>query len=223
MKQIIYLSALTILLLSFTEKSAKNSSSVIAAGDTIKFHKLKKLTVVGYFDGDRIQDTIFQHNFSRLTKTEIDNSADPYQNEWETFVKWFYEQDADMFLTINNNKHDTLHLGPAQGLYCLINIGDNNADGKDEIALVIDYLDWSRMNSCLIFSLCEGKWTLLKQFGVHEDAFNFTTEEAPLFNNVKNFLEYEHGKWVYKDYLDDGYNNPKDFGKMMQLKLDRCK
>lgn len=193
------------------------------ADDKVKLHKLEKLFVVGDFDGDRNQDTIFQHNFSRLTQSEIEQAADPFQNEWDTVVKWFYDQDADLYLTINKSGKDSLSLGTAQGLYCLINIGDNNADGKDEIALVIDYLDFSRVNSCKVYSLCGDKWTLLKQFGIHEDAFNFTSEKAPLFKIIKEYLEFDNDKWVYKDYSQDGYDNSEDVGKMLPLKLDKCK
>lgn len=206
-----------------TEKTVDNSIVHKVLEDKIKLHKLEKLFVVGDFDGDRKQDTIFQHNFSKLTNTEIDNSADPFQNEWDIVVKWFYDQEADLYLTLNKSNQDTLHLGTAQGLYCLINIGDNNADGKDEIALVIDYLDFSRVNSCKIFSLCNDKWTLLKQFGVHEGSFDFTTDKAPIYESIKDHLEKQNGKWVYKDYSQDGYDNQEDVGKMLSLKLDRCK
>lgn len=226
MKQTFYILTLLLGLLSCNsraEKTVDHSTVGKTIDDSVKLHQLKKLSVVGDFDGDKKQDTIFQHHFSRLTKTEIEQAADPFQNEWDTVVKWFYHQDADLYLTIYNRNKDTLRLGTAQGLYCLINIGDNNADGKDEIALVINYLDFSRVNSCKIYSLCSDKWTLLKQFGIHEDAFNFTSENTPLFHNIKAYLEYDHNKWVYKDYLHDGYNNQEDVGRMLPLKLDKCK
>ncbi|HRD53916.1 MAG TPA: hypothetical protein PKY96_14855 [Flavobacteriales bacterium] len=226
MKHTFYILTLTMGLFSckgHTEKTVDNSIVHKVLEDKIKLHKLEKLFVVGDFDGDRKQDTIFQHNFSKLTNTEIDNSADPFQNEWDTVVKWFYDQEADLYLTLNKSNQDTLHLGTVQGLYCLINIGDNNADGKDEIALVIDYLDFSRVNSCKIFSLCNDKWTLLKQFGVHEGSFDFTTDKAPIYESIKDHLEKQNGKWVYKDYSQDGYDNQEDVGKMLTLKLDRCK
>jgi hypothetical protein len=208
---------------SQTEKTVDNSTISKTADNNIKLHKLEKRFVVGDFDGDGKQDTIFQHNFSRLTKNEFEYSADPFQNDWDTVVKWFYDQDANLYLTINKRNKDTLNLGTAQGLYCLINIGDNNADGKDEIALVIDYLDFSRVNSCKIYTLCNDKWTLLKQFGVHEGSFDFTTDKAPIFDNIKDFLEKQNGKWVYKDYSQDCYESQEDVGKMLTLKLDRCK
>lgn len=226
MKQIFYILTLTLGLLSCNrqpKKTVDNSSVPKTEDSKIKLHKLAKLFAVGDFDGDGKKDTIFQHNFSRLTRTEIDNSADPFQNEWDIVVKWFYDQDADLYLAINKNNHNTLHLGTTQGLYCLINIGDNNADGKDEIAFVIDYLDFSRVNSCKIYSLCKGKWALLKQFGVHEDSFNFTSDEAPAFDNIKDYLEKQNGKWVYKDYSQESYVKQEDVGKMLTLNLDRCK
>ena len=226
MKQIFYILTFTFWLSSCNgqvEKTLHNSTISNTVVDSIKLHKLEKLFVVGDFNGDKKQDTIFQHNYSRLTGTEIVYSADPFQNEWDTVVQWFYEQDAEVYLAINKNNQDTLQLGLAQGLYCLINIGDNNADGKDEIALVVDYLDLSRVNSCKIYSVCKGKWALLKQFGIHEDAFNFTTDKAPTFDNIKDFLEKQNGIWVYKDYLQNSYDKPEDVGKMIKLKLDRCK
>ena len=226
MKQTFYILILSLGLLSCTRQTGKavdNSTVPKTTDDKIKLHKLQKLFVSGDFDGDGKRDTIFQHNYSRLTKTEIEFSADPFQNEWDTVVKWFYDHDADLYLTINKINQDTLHLGTAQGLYCLINIGDNNADSKDEMALVIDHLDFSRVNSCKIYSLCKDKWTLLKQFGIHEDAFNFTSDKAPSFDNIKEYLEYTNNKWAYKDYSQDGYDKSEDVGKMMPLKLDRCK
>jgi hypothetical protein len=225
-KQTIYILTLTLGLLnckSQTEKTIDNSIFPKTADNKIKLHKLEKLFVVGDFDRDRKQDTIFQHNFSRLTKTEIEYSADPFQNDWEAVVKWFYSQNANLFLTINKSNQDTLHLGTAQGLYCLINIGDNNDDGKDEIALVIDYLDFSRVNSCKIYTLCKDKWILLKQFGVNEGSFDFTTHKAPNFDNIIDHLEKKAGKWIYKDYSQEGFDNKEDAGKMLMLSLDKCK
>jgi hypothetical protein len=207
--------------ISRTEKTDVTISK--STNSKIKYHKLQKLFVVGDFEGKGKQDTIFQHNFSRLTKTEIEYAADPFQNEWETVIKWFYDHDADLYLTMNRNNQQALHLGTAQGLYCLINIGDNNADGRDEIALVIDYLDISSINSCKIYSLCKDKWTLLKQFKVHEEAFFFENNKALIFDNIKGYLEKQNNKWVFKDYLEDSDNQEKQAEKMKMLYLDKCR
>lgn len=206
-----------------TKSTSDKAIAKVSNYNSIKLHKLEKLSAVGDFDGDQKPDTIYQHNYSGLTKTEIINAADPFQNEWDSVIKWFYDQDADIYLTINKTKQDTLLLGTAQGLYCLINIGDNNADGKDEIAIVIDCLDFSRVNSCKIYSFCKNKWTLLKQFDIHEDSFNFNSDKAPIFTEIKDFLEHKNGKWLYKDYSQNDYEKEEDIGKMVRLQIDKCK
>lgn len=226
MKQKFYILTLILGILSCSSQTEKNIDNTIGsrtANNKIKLHKLEKLYVVGNFDGDGNPDTIFQHNYSRLTKTEIEYSADPFQNDWDTVVKWFYDQKSDVYLTLNKNNTDTLHLGTAQGLYCLINIGDNNADGNDEIAFVINFLDFNRVNSCEIYSFCKDNWTLLKEFGVHEGSFDFTTQTAPIFESIKDYLEQQNGRWFYKDYSYAGYQNQKDVEKTSMLKLDKCK
>jgi len=225
LKQVFCILMLLIVLFSCNQNSRKNVSKT-AVSDTlktaIKFNKLEKLFVIGDFDGNGKQDTIFQHNYSKQTKTEIEKSPDPFENDWDIVEKWFYSQKSDLYLTINKPNPDTLHLGTAQGLYCLINIGDTNGDRKDEIALVIDKLDMSRVNSCEIYSLCNEKWTLLKQFGIHEDSFDFSANKKPIFNVVKGYLEKQNGKWLYKDYLQQSYENEEEVGKMRQLKLAKC-
>ena len=204
-------------------KPAGDSMAVISkmVADTIYWHKLDKLFVVGNFAGNREKDTLFQHNFSRRYGMEIDSSADPFQMDWDLVENWFNEQDADVFLAFSHSGRDTLHLGLAQGLYCLLNVGDLNADSKEEIAFVADYFGMSRVNSCQIFSLCNGKWTEMKNFGVHEDAFNFT-DKKPIFTEIKDGLEKQHGKWVYKDYLQEEFETMEDVGKMQVLRVGKC-
>lgn len=200
-------------------KSTPDSSHV---NDTLHFHKLHKLFVTGDFDGDGQQDTIVQGNFSRRTQVEIDSCPDPFQNDWDLVVNWFYNQEADVYITLHKHNSDSLHLGMGQGLYCLINIGDNNSDGKDEVALVSDYCDFSRVNSCKIFGLCKGRWTPLKQFSINESAFDFTDDTLPAFREIKGFLVKANQKWRYTDYDQNGNNTEAEVGKMKVLKTGSC-
>jgi len=195
-------------------KTKFNDTTVVLI-DTIEkysLHKLGKVFCVGDFDGNGKKDTIYEHNFSKLKKEEIKIAPDPVKNDWEEVIKWFHKQDSDLYLSFNNPNKDTLHLGKALGLYCLLNIGDNNFDGKDEIAFVVDYLDFSNLNSCKIYSLCKGKWIELKQFNIDENAFDFTSITS---SGIKNYLEKKGNKWFYKDNLQ------KD-SKMQLLKLEKC-
>ena len=199
---------------TFLQDSIKNQNN---------FHKLEKLFVTGDFDGDKKRDTLYQHNYSRLEKKEIDFAPDPMKEEWDEVIQWFYEQDADVNLKLNKKNAEVLHLGTAQGLYCLINIGDTNKDGKDEIALVTDRCDLSRVNTCVIYTLCKGKWQLLKEFGVFEGAFDWEGETKPKFNTIPGFLEQQNHIWNYSDYNQNDFDTAAEVGQMKVLKLEKCK
>jgi len=206
----------------------KTSSDTILISEKqieYKYEKLHKLFVVGDFDGDGKIDTLFLHHYSNLTKTEIDSFPYPNEEDWGDFINCFYDQDIISYLAFNKKGKDTLHFGDAIGLFCLINIGDNNLDGKDEIALVRAHLDYSRVNTCKIYTLCNGEWTLLKEFWIHEDAFDFFGEQSeyPVFSEIKGYLEKHNGEWFYLDYLNDGWDRMEDVGKMERLKLEKCK
>lgn len=222
LKQTLYYSLFTLTLLGCQDPSHKPTNHALST-DTIApkiaLRPLNQLSVTGDFDGDGQLDTLYLHHFSDLKNTEMEYAADPFQNEWDTVIKWFHTQQAKVFLTLNT---DTLHLGMAQGLYCLINLGDNNADGKEEVALVIDHLDYSHINSCKIYSMCSDQWTLLKQFEIHESAFDVTSQETPRFNSIPQYLEYQHGTWVYRSnsQVDNGQSEQID--KMLPLRLDQC-
>lgn len=169
---------------------------------TVHLHKLAKLSVTGDFDGDGKQDTLTQHTYSQLYQSEIDSALDPLQLDWDTVIRWFDKQDATVFIVSNHN-NDTLQLGLAQGLYCLINIGDNNEDGKDEIAVATDLLDHSQLNHCTIYAMCNNKWQSLTQFSIRESAFEYTSDMPPMYEHIPGFMEKQQGKWVYLDALKE--------------------
>ena len=218
-----YFFLLILIFANCSNKDNKVKTNNLVNKSNENFHKLEKVSVWGDFDGDKKVDTIFQQNFSNLEKKEIDFAPNPMKTDWEEVIKWFYNQDADVNLKLNQNNDNILHLGTAQGLYCLINIGDNNKDGKDEIAFVIDKLDDSRTNTCKIYTLCNNKWTLLKEFGILEDAFDWKGEKQPKFNSIKGYLENQNGTWNYLDYNQTEYDSADEVGKMKILKLNKCK
>jgi hypothetical protein len=60
------------------------------------------------------------------------------------------------------------------------------------------------------------------EFNVHEDAFDYTGNTIPVFTTLPGILEKRKGKWYFYDYLEMDYDNPKDVGKMMPLKVVKC-
>lgn len=225
MKRINILTVL-ILMLSISYKgNAANQST--ETDSTLSFLPLKKLFVVGDFYENGTIDTIFQHNYSFLNKMEIDSVPDYYEecedwnyyNCWYKLHDWFREQKIETFLTLQT---DTLHINfySSYGLYCLLNIGDVNNDGKDEIAFVVDWFDMTNVNSCKIYTICNHEWILLKEFSIHESAFTYETgEPEPHFTEIKGFLEKRDGKWFFLDY-EEYFETDDDT--MKPLELSKC-
>ncbi|MEI7596085.1 MAG: hypothetical protein WCK02_10085 [Bacteroidota bacterium] len=184
--------------------SIKNNNTT---SDTLKINKaelkfvhLNKLSVTGDFDGDGKKDTLVENNISGLNKMPIDSI--PNYSEWDSLARYFDSIESDLILSLINRKCDTLHLGSGQGLFCLINIGDNNNDKKDEIALVVDHCTFTNICTCHIYSLCDNKWIELKYFIIHRDAFEYDENSKPYSNGIKGFLELRKNKWMYIDYYD---------------------
>ena len=206
MKQaVIYLIIILCFSCSFIEKKDSKTNSKISLNNSRKIDiqdtlvYLKKLSLVGDFDGDGKLDTIYQNVINEKTKQQIDYFP---SKQWDSIENYFNKIGADVILTLKKHKCDTLHLGSGGGLYCLINIGDNNHDKKEEIALVTDYYNFTNISPCEIYTICDNKWIKLKSFKIHESAFDYEGEKIPEFKQIRGFLENRKNKWFYIDYED---------------------
>lgn len=188
----------------------------------VKYYPLEKKLLIGDFDGDGKTDTLYQNNINSETSLPIDSL--PELEEWDDIISYLDQNYSNIIITSSKNKADTLHLGAGFGLFCLINLGDLNHDKKDEFAFVTENADYSRVNHCYIYSICNKKFIQLKSFYIHEGSFDSYDNLIPKQNEIANFLEKQNGKWMYMDYLDDmAYENEKDVGKFKVLKLNKCK
>lgn len=218
MKKIVLLFSILLLSCNFreqdkhTEKIPNKAVSVLKAdqnhsdtlpkprpSEQISLYRPSRLWITGDFNGDKHMDTLREHVFSKLHHRSIDSVINPSENEWDDVVQWYYQNEIEVYLATSRTPNDTLRLGTAQGLYCLINVGDLNQDGKDEIALVVDYCDYSSLNSCKIYSICNGNWEPMKHFSIHEGAFDHT-DEITISTKIKGFLEKQNKQWFYLDY-----------------------
>ena len=201
------------------EQLKKDSEELInkykqTSTNEIKLRKIEKLFIVGDFKGSGVIDTLFQHNYSKMKKEEID-SVPLYENDLDSLFSWFFNQDINVYLTLNDNETDTLNFSDAFGLYYLINIGDNNSDGKDEIALVVNHCCTSNISYCEIYTLCDNKWTLLHEFSINTGIFESFEEQS--LADIESYLENHGGTWFYRDYDEI------DPVKMKPLILKKCK
>ena len=124
-------------------------------------------------------------------------------------------------LSLENGEGNILTYN-AYGLFCLINIGDNNNDGKDEIALVPALLDYSNLNSCRIYSLCNNEWQELTVFRILEDSFAYAGSTEPIFTEIVNYLEHKDGQWFFWDYDMAEQVADEEVGQMKKLIVPKC-
>jgi hypothetical protein len=187
----------------------------------VAFQKLENKFITGDFDGDNIIDTLNQTYFSRNIKNTL--TEIPVIDDHDSLTDYYFKNDIQATLKSKKTNLKNLDLGICFGTYSLINIRDNNNDHKDEIALVIDYCDFSVLNSCKIYSFCNNDWKLLNQFNISENAFFYAKDEKLNPNIITGFLEKKKNKWFYTDYLENlQSDNPEIETLIKPLKIKSC-
>lgn len=159
-----------------------------------KYRLTDTLSVSGDFDGDGKSEVITSY-LTDSTDTRLYKAYDPY--DWDNTVIYYSKMVYSTVVRLENGKGNILNYY-ANGLFCLINLGDINKDNKDEIALVPALLDWSNINTCRIYSLCNGKWTELEAFNINESAFYYASSTEPVFDNIPGYLEKRNGVWMFR-------------------------
>lgn len=127
-----------------------------------------RFVITGDFDGDGTNEKLTEHFFSGLTNKETNKF---YENvaDYGVLVDLTYANQPISFVVSDNRKVDTLHIwsgGQLLGLSYLKNEGDLNGDGTHEVSYVVNWADWSNMNTCHIKTFKDAKWQDLYSFGV---------------------------------------------------------
>lgn len=127
------------------------------------FHNPETLSITGDFNGDGTTETLIQDiaDSTGTTVTRIPNTPAEIENDttidgYHRYIEFVAKLNYRTRIKSNDIANKPLYFGSSQGLYCLINVGNVNNNPGDEIALVIDRLDFSRSNSCKIYTLCNG-------------------------------------------------------------------
>lgn len=126
-----------------------------------------KNVISGDFNGDGKADEIIETLISTVTNKSID--ALP-QLEYDSLVAIIYK--SQPVLSLRSKDKDIPELivtkNTSFGLFYAKNEGDLDNDGADEISVVIDWADWSQVNSCVVYSLKKNKWIVYAKFDVRE-------------------------------------------------------
>ena len=159
---------LIILSVSCNQKTNENLSK--AKSEKLIVSKLdERYSIVGDFNGDKIDDTIFESYQNSETKKEINKIHDSldWDNDLELTVKnkpisilYSNDKSIDKLITSNHSQQ--------KGVYLFSNLGDINEDGKDEFGYAIDWADFSSSNTYHIMTLDKNKFVEIFSFPIHE-------------------------------------------------------
>lgn len=125
--------------------------------------------IEGDFDGDGNTEVLTEHFFDGNTHKETNKFYSGLS--YEELVERTLAKAPYSFATCNNPAIDTVHFARKEqllGLSYLKNEGDLNGDGTDEISYVINWADWSNVNTCHVSSFKNGQWVSLYSFAIRD-------------------------------------------------------
>jgi len=124
--------------------------------------------ISGDFDGNGTRETLTEHFFSLSEKRETSKWYDSI-DDYDHLIKLIVKKDAYSFVLCDSCPIDTLHTAPGGnsfGLAYLKNEGDLNGDGTDEVSYVVNFTDWSELNTWYIMTYRNGCWRKLYTFPI---------------------------------------------------------
>lgn len=127
-----------------------------------------RFIISGDFNGDGKEDNLIEHFVSGLDNKETNKFYDGL-SDYDELVELTIKKEPVSFVSSDNNQIDTLKIssgGQLLGLSYLKNEGDLNGDGTDEISYVVNWADWSNLNTWNLMSYKHDKWTELYSFPI---------------------------------------------------------
>ncbi len=150
-----------------------------------------RFTITGDFDGDGKQEQLVEHFYSRITNQETNKS---YLNldDYDLLVKLTIDKNPFVFLQSTNDKIAKFKIDASPqifGISYLKNEGDLNSDGIDDVSYVVDWADWSSLNTCHIISYRNQHWEELYAFDIWDWQVPNTEENSTTGINTSSFYD----------------------------------
>jgi hypothetical protein len=126
-----------------------------------------RFIITGDFNGDHKIDTLVEHYYDGNTHKETYKFND--STDYDELVGLASTKDPVSFVTSSNGSIDTLYVANTSqlfGLSYLKNEGDLNGDGTDELSYVVDWADWSNLNTWHIMTYKNHRWKELYSFPI---------------------------------------------------------
>ncbi len=145
---------------------APRETSSVQATDTDTLVPIMghRFVITGDFDGDGQLDTLTE----RYTSQGLETNKFYEGIGYDSLVALAVQKEKQCYLQASG-KIDSLFVSDeAQlfGLAYLKNEGDLDGDGADEIGYVVDWADWSNMNTYYIYSYKNNAWDMLEHFDI---------------------------------------------------------
>jgi len=168
-----------------------------------------RMKVAGDFDGDGIQDTLYEKYISQVTGKETNKSYEFealgegsdylfYWQEWIAEKKVLLKLESKKkeirsFVVDKNGLHD--------GFLYLKNVGDLNKDSTDEIVYILNYIDFSNSSSAQLVTYKNGEWNRLHHWIITEHDFWGMEGQQ---KSSPNYIKKKNGQVYYKE-MDGDY------------------
>lgn len=174
-----------------------------------------RTTLKGDFDGDGTTEILYESMLSHVTGKQIDLVV------YENFPGGFHDPYAGLVVAVCDLKPSLKlkspdgfqdlklnHTYQIFGILDIKNLGNINEIPGDEFALIVDWADWSNVNTCQIYSLINNEWNQIFDFEIR-DGFSDGDFRFSLINEV---LEFRDNAWYY--YETDATQDKNDWQKL---------
>jgi hypothetical protein len=165
-----------------------------------------RFAIEGDFDGDGKKEMLTEHLISLIDRKETNKYFEV--EDYGDMVGLTIKKRNYSFLLSENTKIDTLRVhreGQIYGISFLKNEGDLNGDGTDEVSYVIDWADFSSMNSWNIVTYRKGSWKELYSFrisdGLLPDLPEATNRYGPFGADGKTIVKDTANERVARELL----------------------
>jgi hypothetical protein len=126
-----------------------------------------RFVIKGDFNGDGKKETLTELFYSGTEGKETNKF---YENiPYDSLVALTVSKMPASFAVSSDPSIDTLNVAAeAQllGIAFMKNEGDLDGDGGDEVSYVVNWADWSNLNSCKLVSYKKNKWVQLFEFDI---------------------------------------------------------
>ncbi len=125
-----------------------------------------RFIITGDFDGDGKKEKLVEHYISGIDYRETNKFYDSVSDYGDLVDLAHKKHPLSLVTCTNKSIHDLLidDNGISFGLSYLKNEGDLNGDGTDEVSYVVDWTDWSSLNTWYIMTYRDHQWKVLYSF-----------------------------------------------------------